>query len=80
MSDQAVACLMFGIYEKDAMGVMDRHECSVCHGDHCPYILGEVQHGACPHCFGTGIAPMAAFELQDSFDENCTRCGGTGRV
>jgi DnaJ-class molecular chaperone len=80
MKDQAVACLMFGIYEKNATGVVDRRECSVCHGDHCPYEVGEPQHGACPACFGTGLAPEAVFDLEEVNQSQCPRCGGTGKV
>ena len=68
MNDQAVACLMFGIYGKNASGIIDRQECSVCNGDRCPYTVEEVQHRACPHCFGTGMAPAAVFELQNQIE------------
>jgi DnaJ-class molecular chaperone len=79
MNDQAVACLMFGIYEKRD-GIIDRRECSVCHGDHCPYIVEDMKHGACPHCFGTGMAPVAAFDLRDGVEAICPHCEGTGRI
>lgn len=79
MNDQAAACLMFGIYEK-CHGIIDRHECPVCHGDRCPYCMEEPEHGACPHCFGTGVTPVAAFELSERADAICMHCGGTGRV
>ena len=80
MNDRAVACLMFGIYEKNATGIVDRHECSVCHGDSCPYVTDGIEHGACPRCFGTGMAPSGVFDLRDGVDEPCARCGGTGRI
>lgn len=80
MNDQAVACLMFGIYEKNATGVVDRRECSVCKGDRCAYEVGEPQHGPCPHCFGTGLAPYAIFDLVERNEAQCLQCGGTGKV
>ncbi len=79
MNDQAVACLMFGIYEK-SNGIIDRRECSVCHGDSCPYVVEEPQHGACPYCFGTGVAPVGVFELREDADAVCIHCGGTGQI
>ncbi len=79
MNDQAVACLMIGIYEK-SNGIIDRRECSVCKGDSCPYIVEEPQHGACPYCFGTGVAPVGIFELREDVDAVCIHCGGTGQI
>jgi DnaJ-class molecular chaperone len=79
MNDRGVACLMFGIYEK-RNGIIDRRECSVCHGEYCPYTIEQTQHGACPSCFGTGFAPVAVFDLRDSDDSICTHCQGTGRI
>jgi DnaJ-class molecular chaperone len=71
---------MFGIYEKNAAGVVDRRECSVCHGDHCPYVVEEAHHGVCPHCFGTGLAPAAIFDSDERNEAQCPHCRGTGRV
>jgi DnaJ-class molecular chaperone len=71
---------MFGIYEKNGAGAIDRRECVVCHGDHCPYITNGVEHGRCPQCFGTGMAPSGVFDFADRADAYCARCGGTGRI
>ena len=80
MNDRPVACLMFGIYGKNSGAIIDRRECSVCHGDRCPLIIEEVQHKACPNCFGTGMAPVAVFDLRDGIESICQACEGTGRV
>ena len=80
MNDQTVACLMFGIYDKTASGVIDRRECSACHGDRCPYIVEDAPRGACPHCFGTGLAPAAIFDADERNQAQCAHCGGTGRL
>lgn len=80
MNNQAVACLMFGIYERSATGVVDRRECAVCHGDYCPYVVGETQHGICPRCFGTGLAPAALFDAEERGAAQCPLCGGTGKL
>ena len=80
MNDQAVACLMFGIYERSATGVVDRRECAVCHGDRCAYAVDESPAGACPHCFGTGLAPAAVFDAEERVAAQCLRCGGTGSI
>lgn len=80
MNDQAVACLMFGIYNKDATGMIDRQECAVCHGDRCPYIVEDAQQGVCAHCFGTGLTPAGVFELRDGVEDVCSHCQGSGRI
>ncbi len=78
MNDKAVACLMFGIYEKNATGVVDRRECSVCKGDHCPYELGEPQHGACPQCFGTERGRFSR-EMRLNLPERSALAGNSAR-
>lgn len=80
MNDQVAVCLMFGIYDRNSVGMIDRHECSVCHGDRCAYQVEDGRHGACPHCFGTGMAPYGVFDLENRSEAICTHCQGTGRI
>jgi DnaJ-class molecular chaperone len=80
VNEQAAACLLFGVYERNGVGIVDRRECSVCHGDRCPYEVRETEHGLCPHCFGAGVTPVAAYDLLDRSDAICPHCQGTGRI
>lgn len=75
-------CLRFGVYEMGLNGkIVDKRECTVCHGDSCPYEVGEPVHGVCPQCFGTGLTPVdGKFELMNGADSSCVRCGGAGRL
>jgi DnaJ-class molecular chaperone len=79
--ERPIACLAFGIYEKGPTAVIERRECSVCHGDHCPYVVEAPEHGPCPDCFGTGrVLTENRLDLRDSADILCRRCGGTGKI
>jgi DnaJ-class molecular chaperone len=80
VNDQVVACLWHGIYERTDTGIIDRHECSVCKGDSCPWMVDEPHPMACSNCFGTGMAPAAIFDLEERSESVCSHCQGTGRV
>ncbi len=80
MNDEPIACLFHGIYERTEVGIIDRHECSVCKGNECPWVVEQPQHGVCPYCFGTGMAPAAIFDLEDRSESICAHCQGSGKI
>jgi len=81
VNDRPAACLLFGIYDKGETGIIDRHECSVFHGDTCSYEVAISQPGTCLHWFGTGFTVVGSnFDLLEGVEVTCSCCAGTGQV